>query len=898
MANIFSHKVTRRGFIKTSAALGAVAALGDRLFGGPIKTLMARAAPELLEEGKWLPTVCAVCNRGPHLVKVRQVNGVAVNLMGNDDFKGFDAKGRVCARAYGVLQKAVHPYRVKAPLKRTNPQKGKNIDPKWVEISWDEALDIVAGKLKAVREKNTRQLALSTPSGGMGGTLDGTWGDFWRAFGPTSIQRSGGGIKCYSEQHILGMFWHNSFVCSGSPDPNTRYILVFGRHMHDSGVGDAFTAAEFRKQGAKYVVLDPVLGSHYGKLADEWIPIKPKTDLAFVLAMLNVVLYEIGKYDTDFVKKRTNSPYLVGPDGRFVRDVASKKPLIGDAKDGVAKTWDDSAVKDYALEGTFTVKGVTAKPAFQVLKEHVKKYTPEWASGICEVPAETIRRITREFVSRAQIGSTIQIEGVTLQYRPVSVVAGRGPNVGLRAYDFELAYHILLMLVGAIDAPGGDNPALTGYFYPKGKFAPDENGFRQGLLELCFPWTWPPVSTSGVETLVPFGTYHQILHHMAWVNTVNPPADFPVPQPLMFVKYRSNPMLGLGNPEIIEKALVKIPFSVSFSHVVDETAHFADIILPENTDLETSNIVTPKGSHLPFNSPEPEYDGLACRQRVHNPMFNTREIADIFTELADRIGILKAYNTAINQTLKAEYQLELDKKYTWEDILDRKFKSKTNGEKGFDWFKTHGAYANPAPKIRQYISNLSMLKGGVRYELPYQERLHKLGEDLRMNLNKVGITWWDRQTEEYHVLPEWADEVQDIFKLDNEYNMHLVGGRCQPFAWANNVEIPWIIEVAGHIRGQKGIIINASTARAKGISNGDWIWVESPVARTKGQAVLFEGIRPDTVAILGQFGHWSTPMAKDEPWTNFNFLCPLSYEVTSGFGGGLTNMVKVKVYKV
>ena len=100
-----------------------------------------------------------------------------------------------------------------------------------------------------------------------------------------------------------------------------------------------------------------------------------------------------------------------------------------------------------------------------------------------------------------------------------------------------------------------------------------------------------------------------------------------------------------------------------------------------------------------------------------------------------------------------------------------------------------------------------------------------------------------------------------------------------------------------NISGGHFWLINASTAKAKGISSGDWVWVESPLARTKGKAFLFEGIRPDTVAILGQFGHWSTPMSKEEPWTNFNFVCPLNYEVTSGYGGGLTNMVKVKVYK-
>ena len=891
-----SHKAARRRFIKAGTALGAAAAPGDRLFGGSLNARVEAARPGQVDEDVWLPTLCYVCNNGPHLIKVRRVNGVAIDLQGNDDFKEFGAEGATCARALGVLQKAVYPYRVKSPLRRTNPKKGQDVDPGWVELSWDEALDIVAEKLKAIRKKNTRELALSSPSGGMGGTMSGTWDDFWKAFGPTTTQRSGGGIKCYSEQHILGRFFHNSFVCCYPPDPNTRYILIFGRNpVVTQGVDGYRRLADLKASGAKIILLDPVLTAT-GKIADEWIPIKPKTDVAFVLAMLNVLLYEIGKYDIDFVKNRTNSPYLVGSDGLFVREPVSNKPLIWDTADGVAKTWDDPTLKCPALEGTFTVSGVTAKPSLQMLKEHVKGNTPEWASEICQVPAETIRRVSQEFIKHAQIGSTIQIEGATFPYRPVSICNGRGSNVGLMAYDMELATHILLSLMGAINVPGGDNP-VGQWFYPVGKFTPDENGFREGLLEATFPWTWPPVSTSGVETLLPFGTYHTILHHMAWVNTVNPRPDFPVPQPLMLLKYRSNPMLGLGDPAIIEKALLKIPFIVSFSHVIDETAHFADIILPENTDLETSDIAKPVALHLRADSMKPEYEGWACRQRVHEPMFNTREMADILTDLADRMGILAAYNSTINKNLRPEDQLKTDKKYLWEDILDRKCKAVTDGKHDFEWFKTNGVFAKPAPKTRNYLQDTLMSKGGVRYELPYQERLHKLGQDLRKNLNTVGVTWWDRQAEEYHLLPEWTDDIHDIFRLDEEYNLHLIGGRAQPFAWANNAEIPWIIEVAGHIRGQKGVIVNAATAKAKDISNGDWVWVESPLARTKGKAFLFEGIRPDTVAILGQFGHWSTPMSKEEPWTNFNFVCPLNYEVTSGYGGGLTNMVKVKVYK-
>src|SRR3990172_10359426 len=124
-----SHKAARRRFIKTGNAPGAAAAPGDRLFGGSPNARVGSARPGQVDEDVWLPTLCYVCNNGPHLIKVRRVNGVAIDLQGNDDFKEFGAEGATCARALGVLQKAVYPYRVNSPLRRTNPKKGQAVDP-------------------------------------------------------------------------------------------------------------------------------------------------------------------------------------------------------------------------------------------------------------------------------------------------------------------------------------------------------------------------------------------------------------------------------------------------------------------------------------------------------------------------------------------------------------------------------------------------------------------------------------------------------------------------------------------------------------------------------------------------------------------------------------------------
>ena len=90
---------------------------------------------------------------------------------------------------------------------------------------------------------------------------------------------------------------------------------------------------------------------------------------------------ELGIWDGECLKQRTKSPYLVKPDGYFLRDGEKGKVLVWDTGDGKAKPYDDDSVKEFALEGVYKIDGIECRPAFQVLKEHVRQYTPEWAAS-------------------------------------------------------------------------------------------------------------------------------------------------------------------------------------------------------------------------------------------------------------------------------------------------------------------------------------------------------------------------------------------------------------------------------------------------------------------------------------------------------------------------------------
>jgi len=127
----------------------------------------------------------------------------------------------------------------------------------------------------------------------------------------------------------------------------------------------------------------------------------PGTDAALMLAMINVLLNQLGIYDAGFIKRHTNGPYLVRKDGYYLR--TDGKPLVWDAGEGKAKPY-DAEVQDYALEGDFQVDGTECRPAFQLLREHVTMYTPEMAAEITTIPAATIRRLAEEFGREARIG--------------------------------------------------------------------------------------------------------------------------------------------------------------------------------------------------------------------------------------------------------------------------------------------------------------------------------------------------------------------------------------------------------------------------------------------------------------------------------------------------------------
>ncbi|MBL1141141.1 MAG: molybdopterin-dependent oxidoreductase [Proteobacteria bacterium] len=902
---------------------------------------------------KKVSTYCYQCVNGPDLLTVEVIDGVATKVEPNFDLKGeHPADGKICVKPFGLVQKLYNPHRLKKPMKRTNPKKGRNEDPGWVEIEWNEALDIVAEKMNAARAKGIQdengnpRLAFTTggaatPFKYMGSfpALLFAWGPFDQSLG------AGGTVKCYHAEHMFGELWHRAFTIL--PDtPRCEYIISFGNNIDASGgVTGVRRHADARKRGMKRIQFEPHL-SITGANATEWVPIKTKTDSAVLFSMVHVLLHEhsIDELDYEFLRDRTASAYLVGPNGFYLRDPESKKPLLWDNKSNKAVPY-DTPDTDPAIVGNFTVtnaveigaddenwvyENIQADTGLEKAKQLVAERTPEWASEISDVPAETIRRVTNEYLSHAHIGETETIDGREIPFRPVATVLGKSVNNGWGGYECVWAHTMMQVLVGALEVSGGmlgSTTHLAGDTDWDRTLTVDigEDGFMSHTFTPTSKEEWndAPINRHAQDCLTPMAGKNmgaQLFGSttLAWLRLQERAAESwkkPNPPDVWFV-YKCNPAISFSETDKMNDIMATFPFIAAFAYTFDETNHYADVLMPEATDLESDQVLRIGGGHYFENHWESE--GWALRQAVVPPQNDAKDFSWIANELARRTGLLEAYNSVINgagcgiplQGEGYDYSLDITKENSQEEIWDAVCKAATHdlteGKEvhGLDWFREHGYKTRPYSRLNWYLHPLIEDKK-LRYELPYQERYFRMGKELANRLHETGVHWWDRQLAEYQPLPIWHDlnKLWDelIEKNHNvkaaDYPYWLLTGRSMQYAWGANVGIQMMKEVADNVFGHDGIIMNAGKAEELGINDGDEIEVTSPIASTRGIARLRQGVRPDTIVMIAQFGQWKTPFAKDLKRTGVNKLVPMNQDYIDG-GGSSIDGTKVYITRV
>ncbi len=898
-----------------------------------------------------VPTYCYNCVSGPDLLTVNVVDGVAQSIEPNHGAASLDPmRNRPCVKAYGLIQKTYNPHRILTPMKRTNPRKGRNENPGFVAISWDEALDLIAAKMRELRargllnEQGVPRVAVTLGQGGVPHAYMGTfpallaaWGSIDYSFG------TGEGVKCVHSEHLYGEYWHRAFTVSADT-PTCNYLVSFGNNAEVSGgVSAVARHAEARVRGIKRVSIEPHL-SVTGACSARWIPIKPKTDAAFMFAMINVLLTERPREQLDvaFLRERTSAPYLVGPGGFYLRDWQTHKPLVWDLRSGRAVAF-DAPNSEPALDGRFemaqaveigpdneatTHQTVTAETALSRLVEHVRRYTPEWAAKVCEVPAAAIREVANEFLDNACVGQTIEVDGQKLPYRPVAVTLGKGVNNGWGGYECCWGRTVLAVLVGALEVPGGILGTTVRLNRPHENrlksVKPGPDGFMLNELNPTDPENWVshPTGRNAHRTLVPLvgnSSWSQSLgpSHLSWLNQFQDLEGWQKPAlPDLWFVYRANPPISFWDGLRVSETISRMPFTVGFAYTLDETNYMADVLLPEATDLESLQLIKMGGTK--YQEYFCDYAGLVLRQPAVAPLGDCRDFTWLTTELARRAGLLKEYVEALNRgagvsiALKGpdfDFSLDPEQVPQVEQIWDAACKAgsaRLSGGrevKDLAWFKANGYYAVPGRRLDWYLYP-TIVRLGLRFELPYQERILRSGLELGRRLHEQGIHWWDEQLAEYAALPEWTDIPgrweRMMVKLGarvEDYPFWMMTSKSMQYYGAGNASIQLMHEVASNVRGHGGLMMNARTAARMGIAEGDLLEIKSPFGVTKGRAILVQGIRPDTVLTIGQFDHWAMPFASEFGAPSVNSVVPMALELTDATGSA-ADLVRVSVRKM
>jgi anaerobic selenocysteine-containing dehydrogenase len=855
--------ITRRGFIKSSfAAAGGVAAV--KLLSNKLETLQpVTVTGESITED-WIPTTCWIGKQDCGML-ARRINGRVVSFTGHPDHPR--NKGTLCPKGVAQITALYDANRVKAPLVRTNE---KGIPGKWKQVTWDEALDRVAEVMKDIMARDPSLLIWQKGRSKAKPLYDTA---FVKASGATKLHHgafcSDAGYRALEYTIGLHGVLHPDFR-------HTRYLLSWGWNITGGG-GNKFCwltwpqqLVEAKNHGIKVVSIDPRLRAA-GHFADEWLPIRPGTDLALALALCNLVI-EQGTVDWDYLQKYTNASWLVKEDGTVLRGDPPEEeeegpPMVWNEKTNRVVLVDEG-IEDAALEGSYTRNGELLKPAFQVMKEHFSQYSAEWAADVTGLDADHIRKVAAELGENALIGATVEVDGHTLPYTPVSIMTYHISQSEL-GFQQVRAQLLLGMLLGAIGSVGGIFSDFTWKEYKNWKKLNDIHITETPNIYLDKSKFFPINSNN--SSLV--------------AKVILDPEKYGVEKvPEAVIVHMANPIGSFPDREANMKAYQTFKFVAVIDPWLSATADwFADVVLPAATIEKYEG---------PISATNQYEDAKAMRIPPMEPMFDSKGDIDIYIELCEKAGILYGEGGYIDQANKGlglgDHALSLDAKPTAREFMDAW--SKDNGLSGIDYFETNGVQLKGAVPASKYYA----MAGEEPFHGIYPHRLY--GEkllDYQNQMKELGsdeIYWRD-----YTALPTWRELTAD--GSPSKYDLYLTSFHKIEFK-QSRTPLPMVVELA-----DKAVIeINPSTAKERGIADGDEVWVESHNAITgetrkvKVIASFRESIRPDTVAMPHHYGeHTVHPSLSGQgPTPNSLFFTGEGYVAQTA---DQTYLVKVQVTK-
>ncbi len=599
--------------------------------------------------------MCACrCGINVHMKKNAEGDLKVAYIEGNRDHPV--NRGVLCAKGSAGIMQHNAPSRLRAPMKRVGPRGSGQFQ----KITWDEALKIAVDWLEPIRRKNPEKLAFFT-----GRDQSQSFTSYWaQAFGTPNYAAHGG--FCSVNMATAGIYtMGGAFWEFGQPDwDRTKLFMIFGvAEDHDSnpikiGLG------KLKERGARVIGVNPVR-SGYNAIADEWVGITPGTDGLFILALVHELL-RAGKIDLSYLARYTNAPVLVNRDpksdqyGLFLRDDEGRE-LVIDRRTGKRTAFDAEGVEP-DLTGKWRHAGISHVSVFTLIAEKYleKAYSPDAVADRTGIPAKRIRKIAAE-LARVAFDEEITLDRPwtdfrgrkhdTMTGRPVSFHAMRGISAHSNGFQTCRALHLLQILLGSVEVPGGfrfkppyPKPA-SAHPRPHSKVTPGAPldgphlGFPHAPRDLCLKedgsparidkaFTWEnPMSAHGMMHMVisnahagdPYkiDTLFLYMANMAWNSSMN---TAQVAQMLTEQDVTGDYLI----PHII--------YSDAYS---SEMVAFADLILPDTTYLERHDCI----SLLDRPICEADAAADAIRWPVVEPDRDVRGFQSVLCDLGGRLNL-------------------------------------------------------------------------------------------------------------------------------------------------------------------------------------------------------------------------------------------------------------------
>jgi thiosulfate reductase/polysulfide reductase chain A len=518
--------LSRREFLKLSAvATGAIAA------GSFVPPKVAQAAYEagyLNNDGDgYIPSMCEMCVwRCGLIAKVK--DGRVVKLEGNPEHP--HSRGNLCPRGQSGLMNTYDPDRVLTPLIRV----GKRGEGLFRKATWEEALDLTAQKMLDIKNQYGSEAMIFSSTHNLSQVQ---FENLLYAYGSPNYgtQRS----LCFNAMITPFLMTYGVEEPSRNYD-DVEFILLVGRNLMEAiSTSETSELSHAIDRGAKLVYLDPRYTKTASK-ATEWIPIRPGTDSAFLLAMINVIVSN-DLADCEFVKQ-----FVIGCDG---------------------------------------------------IVEAMSQYTPQWAEQITGVPASTIERIAREYAAA--------------KHNALAHPGWRTSNF-VNSFQTERAIATLNALSGNVLTPGG---CLSADITAEGAglgLPPQPAYPRISALRLDgVPWKFP---------LVPLklGIFQELRDAILTGDPYQAHGWFIA---------RQNPVLSLPDRSKTLQAFSKMDFIVTVDIIMNDTAWYSDVVLPEASYLERYDPMLPVG------------DKAFLRQPVVEPLGEAKSALWIYKQLGERLGL-------------------------------------------------------------------------------------------------------------------------------------------------------------------------------------------------------------------------------------------------------------------